>query len=201
MIAQSLKKAFKPYEKNPNDLNKIVYTAIATAISQYVTSKMSKCMYLVSGVTTSGAVTTPFAATCLTPMTPTFIMPPYRVKKAMKGNNGANAWPELFNQIGEHMKISYSAWKCAPAIIAFPVVSINTTHFRGIGTAFYSKLQSYDKNVLYNGKTDTVSMIWNDFESMLEKAIKTTLPIVTPVAGFVGVLPFTGQGTITFATL
>lgn len=202
MISDSIINTLKPFKTpDPTKANNMIYLAIANAISTYITSVMAKCNYMVIGTTSIGIITTPFAATCLTPMAPTFLLPEYRVSSAMKLGKGELIWPNLFKNIGTHMSIVYQPWKCVPAIIAFPIAKIVTEHFAAVGTEFYQAINKIPPKVLYVDGDSGTRRIWDTFETYLRKAIVTTPPSVVQVSGFVGILPFTGVGTITFSTL
>ena len=201
MISDLILNGMKPCKENPETAVNLVHPVIANAISQYVTSLFSKALYLATGTVSLGPFTGPFAATCVSPLTPTFLFPEYKVKNAMTLGKGELIWPKLFANIGSHMEIVYKSWKCIPAIVAFPVCTFSTAHFASIGLQFYTHLQSLDAKVIDSLKEDSAKLIWDLFENYLHIAIKTTIPVIVQISGMVGCLVFNGAGTITFATL
>lgn len=201
MIYETLSEATMQFSASPHGCGFALYQALANAISAYVTQMMNRAWYMVEGVTTAGIVTSPFAGLFLHPMTPSFLMPFYRIELAFTTGTGAMIWETLFDQIGQHFKIVYSSWTTVPGIVATTIVPLNVDHFRSFGTSMYGTLQILPNDIITSVGGNGMKTIWDMFEEYLHVAIAMIPPAVVPIAGTVGILPFTGSGTITLTSL
>lgn len=202
MIAEYITNTFNGFKNNPASLTSdIIYQTITTAINNYITKLMKSAIYIASGTTTVGVVTTPFVARCVQPLNPLYLMPVTNVSSAFKTDNGELCWPILFKNIGEYFRINYIQWQCIPEIIAYPEAIINTMHFYSIGEEFYKALHMLNSKILFESDIDPATRIWSMFETYLHKAIITTPPSTLFVSGFVGGAVFTGESIVAFNTL